>query len=50
MISLSPMGMEIKGKDIADARDRAYEAVELIRWDGVHYRRDIGGKALTSQD
>lgn len=44
------LGVTALGKDIADARDRAYEAVELIRWDGVHYRRDIGSKALGSRE
>jgi phosphoribosylamine--glycine ligase len=29
------------GDDLADARRRAYAAVELVRFDGVHYRRDI---------
>jgi phosphoribosylamine--glycine ligase len=29
------------GDDLADARARAYAAAELVRFDGVHYRRDI---------
>ncbi|HYY80273.1 MAG TPA: phosphoribosylamine--glycine ligase [Actinomycetes bacterium] len=29
------------GDDLRDARDRAYQAAELIRFEGVHYRRDI---------
>ena len=29
------------GDDLADARARAYQAAELVRFDGVHYRRDI---------
>lgn len=29
------------GETIGDARDRAYEAVELISFDGAKYRRDI---------
>jgi phosphoribosylamine---glycine ligase len=29
------------GDDLADARRRAYAAAELVRFDGVHYRRDI---------
>ena len=28
------------------ARDRAYEAVAKIRFDGAQYRNDIGAKAL----
>jgi phosphoribosylamine--glycine ligase len=32
------------GRDLATARDRAYGAVARIHFDGVHYRRDIGGR------
>jgi len=32
--------------DIATARDRAYEAVAMISWPGLHYRRDIAAQAL----
>jgi phosphoribosylamine--glycine ligase len=34
------------GKDVAEARARAYAAVEKIRWDGAFYRHDIGWRAL----
>jgi phosphoribosylamine---glycine ligase len=34
------------GKDIAEARARAYAAVDLIHWDGCFARRDIGWRAL----
>ena len=34
------------GKDAKEARDTAYKAVEKISFDGMHYRRDIGLKAL----
>ena len=34
------------GRDYRSAIDRAYEAVDKIRFDGMHYRRDIGAKAL----
>ncbi|MBI4508774.1 MAG: phosphoribosylamine--glycine ligase [Deltaproteobacteria bacterium] len=30
------------GDDVDAARARAYEAAAMIRWRGVHYRRDIG--------
>ena len=30
------------GNTIADAQTRAYEAMEQIHFDGMHYRRDIG--------
>jgi phosphoribosylamine--glycine ligase len=35
------------GRDVAEARERAYRAVDLIRWDGAFCRRDIGWRALT---
>ena len=34
------------GKDLKEARDRAYRAVDLIDWPGGFYRRDIGARAL----
>lgn len=34
------------GKDLKEARDRAYKVVESINFEGVHYRRDIGYRAL----
>jgi phosphoribosylamine--glycine ligase len=34
--------------DYRTAIDRAYEAVSLISFDGMQYRRDIGSKALTA--
>ena len=40
------LGVTALGDGIAEARNRAYEAVERIRWDGVQYRTDIGSKAL----
>jgi phosphoribosylamine--glycine ligase len=40
------LGVTALGKDIPDAIGRAYRAVEKIRWEGVHYRTDIGRKAL----
>ena len=36
------------GSTIAAARDRAYEAVSLIQFEGCHYRRDIALSAVTS--
>ena len=35
------LGVTALGDDLADARARAYRAAELVRFDGVHYRRDI---------
>ncbi len=34
------------GKDIVEARENVYEAVKKIHFDGMHYRKDIGLKAL----
>ncbi len=34
------------GKDLKTARERAYEAVDLISFEGKTFRRDIGTKAL----
>lgn len=40
------LGVTAKGKDLAEARDRAYQAVDEINWPGGFYRRDIGWRAL----
>ncbi|MEO8427919.1 MAG: phosphoribosylamine--glycine ligase [Verrucomicrobiota bacterium] len=40
------LGVTAWARDIRSARDAAYEAVEKIRFDGAHFRRDIGAKAL----
>ncbi len=40
------LGVVGRGRDIAEARNRAYEAASLIHFDGVHYRKDIAAKAL----
>jgi phosphoribosylamine---glycine ligase len=37
------LGVTARGHDAAEARHRAYEAVSKICWEGMHYRRDIGG-------
>jgi len=34
------------GKDIIEARERAYRAIEKIHFDGMHFRKDIGLKAV----
>jgi phosphoribosylamine--glycine ligase len=38
------LGVTATGADLQDAIARAYGAVEKIRFDGMHYRRDIGAK------
>jgi len=40
------LGVVGRGRDIAEARNRAYEAASLIRFEGMHYRSDIAAKAL----
>jgi phosphoribosylamine--glycine ligase len=40
------LGVTAKAEGIGRAIERAYDAAAKIRWDGVHYRKDIGGKAL----
>ncbi len=40
------LGVTALGKDIKDAITRTYEAVGKISWKGVHFRNDIGQKAL----
>ncbi len=40
------LGVTARGRDIAAAISRAYEAAGKIQWEGAHYRTDIGGKAL----
>jgi len=37
------------GADVAEARTRAYRAVESIHWKGAFYRRDIGSRAVGRQ-
>ena len=43
------LGVTALGDTIASAVARAYGAVEDIRWSGMHYRRDIGHRALGGQ-
>jgi phosphoribosylamine--glycine ligase len=40
------LGVQASGADVASAIRTAYAAVERIRFDGAHYRRDIGHHAL----
>ncbi len=40
------LGVTARGPALRDAVDRAYGAAEKIRFEGMHYRRDIGARAL----
>ncbi len=40
------LGVTALGEDVGEAIRRAYSVVERIHWDGAHFRRDIGMKAL----
>lgn len=40
------LGVTGLGEDIPRAIQKTYQAVKKISWDGVHYRKDIGRKAL----
>ena len=40
------LGVTALGKDISEARDRAYEAVQAIRFHRAHWRTDIAVKAI----
>ena len=40
------LGVTALGSTVRDAVDLAYRGVAAISWEGAHYRRDIGRKAL----
>ena len=40
------LGVTAWGPDTTAARHRAYEGVSRIRFNGMHYRRDIAGEIL----
>ncbi len=40
------LGVTALGKDIREARDRAYEAIGKIHFEGMHYRKDIAARAI----
>ncbi len=40
------LGVTASGNDLAAAIHRTYDAVRRIRFDGMHYRKDIGRKGL----
>jgi phosphoribosylamine-glycine ligase len=42
------LGVTATGDDLKSAIDRAYQAVSLINFDGMYFRKDIGRKSLNS--
>lgn len=40
------LGVTALGKDVREARDNAYRAVDMIDWEDGFCRRDIGWRAL----
>ena len=40
------LGVTAVGEGIREAITKAYEVVEKISWEGVHFRKDIGQKAV----
>jgi phosphoribosylamine--glycine ligase len=40
------LGVTAIGRDISAAIESAYRAVDVIKWSGAYYRRDIGYRAL----
>ena len=40
------LGVTAIGHDVSEAIKRAYEGMSKIHFDGMHYRRDIGARAL----
>ena len=36
------LGVTATGSDISSASKKVYSAVDKIKWDGIHYRKDIG--------
>jgi phosphoribosylamine--glycine ligase len=44
------LGVTAWGKDLTEARLKAYGAVEKIQFDGAHFRRDIAAKALRAKN
>ncbi|XP_020246205.1 phosphoribosylamine--glycine ligase [Asparagus officinalis] len=44
------LGITAKGKDIDEARDLAYDAIDVIDWPEGFFRRDIGWRALRHKE
>ena len=44
------LGVTALGDTVAEAKRRAYQAVEKISWQGAWYRKDIADKEIADQD
>jgi len=42
------LGVTATGDTLQQALDRAYEAVHCIKFEGMHFRKDIGAKVITT--
>jgi phosphoribosylamine--glycine ligase len=40
------LGVTGLGQNVKEAIDKAYSGVAMIQWKDVHYRHDIGARAL----
>jgi phosphoribosylamine--glycine ligase len=40
------LGVTARGKDLPEAVERAYDGVMKVRFDGMHYRKDIAARGL----
>jgi len=40
------LGVTARGRDVAEARDLAYAAIEGVSFEGMQFRRDIGSRAI----
>jgi len=40
------LGVTARGEDLPEAVEKAYDAVMKIRFDGMHYRKDIAARGL----
>jgi phosphoribosylamine--glycine ligase len=43
------LGVTALGNTIAEAQRRAYQAIGHIHFDGMHYRKDIGWRAVAKK-
>jgi phosphoribosylamine---glycine ligase len=43
------LGVTARGKNISEAIEQTYRAVDKISWDGMHYRKDIARRALQGE-